>query len=404
MPWGEAVIERGRRRPARVPVAPLLLRFRDQRQERAFRRDYADHILGQSRLALLLAAMLYLFMGLEDPLFYGGSFTAIWLLRAGAALLLIAVLAMTRLSWYRRHHQAVLTATVLMAGVGVYGMIGLGGEAVRQSYYFGIVLVVVWAYTCSGLRFANALAVNVLLVAGYLVVVTALVPIAPMWLLATAARLFAASLIAGFAGYTIEWQRRALYDQTAQIDLELRSHKRQATRDVLTGLPNRLAFEQRLAGTEARARRSGHPFAVLFVDINDFKPVNDSHGHRVGDRVLEMLGQRLHQTTREADLVARFGGDEFVVLVEDLDAATAAIEVAEKLHAAIRPPFRVSADDAVHVVHITASIGIACYPEDGEDADALVPKADEAMYRAKADGGGSRRYGHQEQAEEEVGG
>lgn len=153
-----------------------------------------------------------------------------------------------------------------------------------------------------------------------------------------------------------------------------------AHHDALTGLPNRAMFEDRLHQAIVRAERNGTAFALLYIDLNDFKPVNDAHGHAVGDELLRQVAQRLAGAVRRADTVARIGGDEFAILLMDQqNASEAAAMVCEKCHTVLATPIRV-ADLALTV---GASIGGALYPVDASDADRLIAHADQAMYTAK---------------------
>lgn len=151
--------------------------------------------------------------------------------------------------------------------------------------------------------------------------------------------------------------------------------------DVLTGLPNRTLLRDRLEQLFAAAHRDGGHFALLFMDLDRFKYVNDSMGHTVGDKLLQSVAQRILDCAREGDTVARLGGDEFVVLLREADHLGAS-KVAEKLIKSIGEPFHI---DTVQI-STHASIGISLYPDDAKDSDTLVKNADVAMYRAKEDG------------------
>ncbi len=155
-----------------------------------------------------------------------------------------------------------------------------------------------------------------------------------------------------------------------------------AHHDSLTGLPNRLLLDARLEHAIERARRDGSRVAVLFLDADRFKNVNDSHGHPAGDELLRELAQRLRDGVREEDTVARIGGDEFVVVLEGVAERSFAALVSEKLIGAISGTVELEPGS----VALTASIGIALYPDDGTDPTALLKNADAAMYRAKEDG------------------
>jgi diguanylate cyclase (GGDEF)-like protein/PAS domain S-box-containing protein len=156
----------------------------------------------------------------------------------------------------------------------------------------------------------------------------------------------------------------------------------QAYHDALTGLPNRSLFRDRLTIALAHARRLGAPLAVMFLDLDGFKVVNDTLGHSLGDELLKVIAGRLLAVLREEDTIARMGGDEFTVLIGELRSIDDAAKVARKLLETIAQPVRIEG----HELYITTSIGIAIYPNDGDSAEALLKNADNAMYRAKEAG------------------
>jgi diguanylate cyclase (GGDEF)-like protein len=154
-----------------------------------------------------------------------------------------------------------------------------------------------------------------------------------------------------------------------------------ALHDSLTGLPNRALFMDRLASTLTRAkRRADYPFAVLFLDLDRFKLVNDSLGHQAGDQLLVEIGRRLQRGLRDGDTVARLGGDEFAILLDDVGGAADAEAIVGRLMREVARPFEVSGEE----VFTTASVGVALGSSDWEHADELLRDADTAMYRAKA--------------------
>ena len=164
--------------------------------------------------------------------------------------------------------------------------------------------------------------------------------------------------------------------------------KFQAHYDVTTALPNRRFFKDRLSQEIGRARRESRPISVLFIDLDEFKKINDSIGHAGGDEVLEQASRRLTHCLRADDIVARFGGDEFAVLLPSIAAAADAAKVAEKLITNLSRPYVIDAREH----YLSASIGISVYPEDGESAEKLLRNADFAMYRAKAEGRGQYAF------------
>jgi diguanylate cyclase (GGDEF)-like protein/PAS domain S-box-containing protein len=158
--------------------------------------------------------------------------------------------------------------------------------------------------------------------------------------------------------------------------------KHLAYHDALTGLPNRLLFKDRLTVALSHAQRGNERLAVLFLDLDRFKVINDSLGHTAGDQLLQAVAWRVQSCVRESDTVARLGGDEFTLLLPQLTHSEDAARVAQKILQAVQHPFPVEGRD----LFITTSVGISLYPEDGEDAETLIKNADTAMYQAKAEG------------------
>jgi diguanylate cyclase (GGDEF)-like protein/PAS domain S-box-containing protein len=158
--------------------------------------------------------------------------------------------------------------------------------------------------------------------------------------------------------------------------------------DDLTDLPNRVLLNDRLNAGIARAGRYGRRLAVVYLDLDDFKPVNDRYGHRLGDCLLQAVARRLIDTMRQSDTVSRLGGDEFIVCVEQINTVSDAQAAAAKLCEAFQQPFQILGSE----IQVSASVGIAVYPDHGGDAATLLHKADEAMYAAKAAASGPQMY------------
>jgi diguanylate cyclase (GGDEF)-like protein/PAS domain S-box-containing protein len=161
-----------------------------------------------------------------------------------------------------------------------------------------------------------------------------------------------------------------------------------AYHDNLTGLPNRSLLQDRLAHAIARAERSRCKVAVLFIDLDNFKNINDTLGHDVGDELLRQVSRRLSACVRIEDTIARQGGDEFIVLLDTLDDGRAASLVAQKVLNALRQPFALGGTEQ----HVSGSVGIALYPEDGRDAQTLMKNADTAMFHGKGQGKNTYQY------------
>ena len=179
-----------------------------------------------------------------------------------------------------------------------------------------------------------------------------------------------------------------IHDVTERHRME-QQIKHMGNHDPLTGLPNRTLLMDRLTVAIEHAKRVSSTLAILFIDLDDFKPINDELGHNAGDQLLTMIAQRFQSAIRRSDTVARFGGDEFVLLLSggELDEATAA-QVAEKTFKALEKPFSIDG----HLVRIGCSIGISLYPRDGASVEELITEADRAMYVAKQSGTNHYRF------------
>ena len=181
------------------------------------------------------------------------------------------------------------------------------------------------------------------------------------------AALVLSAFVAAAAGVLLNWR----------LD---RAHS-EALRDPLTGLPNRILLDDRIEQAFRGSRRTGEPFTLIAIDLDGFKDVNDVRGHRAGDAVLKTLARRFETVVREADTVARVGGDEFVVLSVGTGTEDLAGALVGRLRSALRRPFRVDESS----VEIDGSIGYAVYPDDGQSADDLLSRADGQMYATKRD-------------------
>ncbi len=177
---------------------------------------------------------------------------------------------------------------------------------------------------------------------------------------------------------------RRVADRTAELAIATEELSRRALHDQLTGLPNRTLFWDRLSHRLSLADRRQTRFAVLFLDLDNFKAVNDTLGHAAGDRLLVDVAWRIRAELRAGDTAARVGGDEFVVLLDEVATSEAALVIAHRLSEALRAPYEIGADRRIAM----ASIGVVVGPESFGTADAVVAAADAAMYDAKRRGRG----------------
>lgn len=176
---------------------------------------------------------------------------------------------------------------------------------------------------------------------------------------------------------------QALQDEIDELRAKEEELKAQAFHDGLTGLANRLLLADRFNVAVERAKRTSKSVALLMIDLNDFKSINDLYGHAAGDAVLIETSRRLKGAVRASDTVARFGGDEFVLIIELIEAPQEIVHVGEKLFDLLAEP--ITLDTGV-LVKISASIGLAIYPDDGANLNDLLNVADQAMYQCKSSG------------------
>ena len=181
--------------------------------------------------------------------------------------------------------------------------------------------------------------------------------------------------------------RSYLFDITDRKQVQ-KSLEYRAFHDTLTDLPNRTWFDETLAIALTKAKRQDHLLAVLFLDLDGFKNINDTLGHTLGDELLKQFGQRLNYCVRTGDIVARWGVDEFTLLLPEIKSSEDTVNLAQRILDELKKPFDISG----HQLYIKTSIGIAIYPQDGNDAETLLKNADAALYRAKERGRNHYRF------------
>jgi diguanylate cyclase (GGDEF)-like protein len=272
-------------------------------------------------------------------------------------------------------------------------------DLAREVYYTGLILVVLAFYTWIYIRIVYAVAIGLLFVGVHMVIASAVHGIGRTeeWpvLLANSFFLISANII-GFAVITLRdryLRENYLLKHSLERELEAKEVARQqneflARHDPLTSLPNRHFFKDSLERAMDEARSEGLAVAVLFIDLDGFKRINDSLGHAVGDQVLKIVAKRLRACVRESDTLGRLGGDEFVVCLTLAPGEHGvAKRIATKIADALSGPIRENGSD----LRISASIGVAYYPFHGENADRVLYAADRQMYEAKGAGKASIR-------------
>jgi diguanylate cyclase (GGDEF)-like protein len=364
---------------------------------------------------------LLLFTGM--PADQAGSTLITWWLAnvAGALVVAPVLMAFNRRDslWHESFNRISLRGLelvlILATALGLSGMVFLGWKLDASQHYPLSYLpfpIMIWA----ALRFGHCGSALVMLLIAVLAVLGTTQGSGPFalgepmqwfWLLLIYL-IVAASTLLVMTAIALERQQQRLALAAAKCELDERvaartrdlehanenlrdsqeSLRHLASHDALTGLANRLQLGERLAQAIAHARRDDTRLALFFLDLDYFKNVNDSHGHAVGDQLLQQASARLKAAVRGEDTVARLGGDEFVVLAAELESTEHAAVVAEKLLAACRKSFVIDDNE----FFVSASLGVSLFPDDGQDAEDLLSHADAALYRAKDLGRGSFQF------------
>ncbi|OHD63884.1 MAG: hypothetical protein A2101_03575 [Spirochaetes bacterium GWF2_52_7] len=184
--------------------------------------------------------------------------------------------------------------------------------------------------------------------------------------------------------YELETENLKIQKESGRLQEVTLQLEKYANYDTLTGLPNRRFFFDTLERIVAESERTARMFALLYIDLDGFKDINDNYGHEVGDSVLNSVGNRLLEHVRETDFVARLGGDEFAIIFRDIEEMKIAADIAGNIHSILQKPMHIG----TMVCTVNSSIGIAVYPDTGKDGEILVRNADSAMYGIKRNGKG----------------
>lgn len=352
--------------------------FADPALERDYRHAVYRQTAGVMRFGILLAITLYLWFGAIDRWLFHEAVAQAWTIRGAVVAFSAAVFVASFREAFFRFRETVVALFMLLLASGLTAIIAIRPEVMDQ-YYVGHVLIIVGVFTIFGLRFPNALAVSLAIVALYLLSEFLLRDAPRVLIVNNATFLVSALVIAAIGSYAAERQRRLAYFRLQVIEQKRAASEHVALHDPLTGLPNRRLLLEKLEQAVARATRQKTLCAVLFIDLDGFKAVNDRHGHAFGDRLLKIVAQRVVQSLRVTDTAARYGGDEFVVVLEDIGTEANLEVLTERVRQCVTDPCDV---DDVRLA-VSCSIGIAIHPHDGATPRELLEVADASMYRMK---------------------
>lgn len=364
---------------------PFTLRFADPQMEAAFIRHTLPGMRLQGRIALLMGIFVYTLFGVLDTWFVPSELrSSVWELRLIVVSIAFSVFLYTFHPLFNRYNHGPLVLAGSAAGTGMLCILWLLPTKSIGYYYIGLVLTAFWTYNFVGTRFIYALVADVLLLLAYNILFGLVRGLPPEVLASHDYMLISSNLIGGAAGYMAEQYRRRLFLREMELDTERQQHMDRALHDPLTGLPNRELLDDRIRLAISLAKREEQACAGLFIDLDNFKSINDSLGHYAGDRVLCETASRIRRVLRDTDTISRIAGDEFFVVAHGVTSRIEAEELARKILRQLEQPFHW--DDAPSALRIGASLGICLFPYPDCTPVDIVRRADRAMYASKRSG------------------
>lgn len=354
--------------------APLLMRFPEEHLEGLFSEDHREAVRSNRLFTYAAGAVLWTCTGALDLALAPDVIDALWTIRY--VLVLPILLTLGALTWWKVSEagsELWMALTGVLTSGGVIGMIGLMGDA-ADHYYAGVIVILFFVVGMAQLRVLTTLAVCVIVQLMF----EGMAAGAISGSAALSARVFLAEAMLAALGmsFTMEQLRRKEF-------LARREIQAQATHDPLTGLLNRRQLDERLRQAVALRARYGHPTSLVLIDLDDFKAVNDTHGHQVGDAVLRGCADAVRASIRSTDLAFRYGGDEFLVLLPGTPAEEA-IGFADRLADAVRGAAAATAKGTS--VGCTAGVGVVPAAEDL--LEGMLERVDQALYKGKRSGKG----------------
>lgn len=364
---------------------PITLRFLEPPMEAAFVRHSLPRLRTQSRIALGVGIFVFALFGVLDSWFVPPELrAAVWLVRLIVIACAFAVLLYTFHPSFKRFNYGPLVMAGIAPGTGMLAIMWLLPNSVLIYYYTGLVLTAFWTYNFIGTRFIYAFGADISLLLAYNILFGMVRGLPPEILASHDYVLVSANLIGGAAGYMAEQYRRTLFLREMELDTERKLHLERALHDPLTGLPNRDLLDDRITLAISLAQRDEQSCAGVFIDLDNFKMINDSHGHDAGDRVLCETATRIRYVLREADTISRIAGDEFFVVAHGVSTRQDAADLARKILQQLELPFILAGTS--EAINLSASLGICLFPYPECSPADIIRRADFAMYTSKRAG------------------
>ena len=364
---------------------PFTLRFFNPQLETAFIRHSLPGMRVQGRIALLMGIFVYALFGVLDTWFVPPELRAsVWGIRVLVMCVALSVILFTFHSSFEKYNHGPLVFAGIAAGSGMLGILWLLPTNAIVYYYIGLVLTAFWTYNFVGTRFIYALVADVTLLLAYSILFGVVRGLPPEVLASHAYMLISSNLIGGAAGYMAEQFRRKLFLREMELDTERQQHLERALHDPLTGLPNRDLLDDRISLAISKAQRDEQSCVGLFIDLDNFKAINDSLGHDIGDQVLRETAARIRSVLRDTDTISRIAGDEFFVVAHGVKSRQDAADLAQKILQQLAQPLHLL--EAHGSLKLGASLGICFFPYPECTPADIIRRADMAMYTAKRAG------------------
>ena len=364
---------------------PFTLRFLEPQMESAFVQDSLPRLRMQSRIALFVGIFVYTLFGVLDSWFVPPDLqSTVWLVRFIVICAAFAVFLYTFHPAFERYNYGPLVMAGIAPGTGMLVIMWLLPNNVIIYYYTGLVLTAFWTYNFIGTRFVYAFTADISLLLTYNIIFGLIRGLPPEILASHDYVLVSSNLIGGAAGYMAEQYRRTLFLREMELDAERKIHLQRALHDPLTGLPNRDLLDDRITLAISLAQRDEQACVGIFIDLDNFKTINDSHGHDAGDRVLCETANRIRQVLRDTDTISRIAGDEFFVVAHGVPTRQDAADLARKILQQLEQPFAL--ESSATSITLSASLGICLFPYPECKPSDIIRRADLAMYSSKRSG------------------
>lgn len=363
-------------------LCPYSLRFYSGRLEAHFHRNQYPRLLKNIRLALLLGALVYEVYGVLDFLLVPKTLlNEVALIRISSTAMILTVYGISFLKLFKKYHQPLLTLLLAVAASGLLLKMLIVDTRILPYYFSGLMLLVFWIHAFSIHRFLNVLKSTLIIVVFSTVGISLLNNLGYEEKLGYLFIIYSSVAITIFASYVSEKQARVLFLREKTLDRERYNQQQLALHDFLTGLPNRALLLDRVQQAIIESSRHSQLCAGYFIDLDDFKLINDNYSHATGDAVLIEVARRLKGELRAIDTIARISGDEFFVLARDIKSEAQALVLGQKLLASIDEPYILNNTRLNQP--ISASIGVCMFPYQDVTPIDVLDRADKAMYAIK---------------------